>query len=226
MTSHVIAIRPEPGLAQTLARAQALGIEVTGEPMFKVEPRDWQLPDPLDFDGVLIGSANAIRHGGAQISQLVHLPAFAVGRSTALLAKEHGFRIARTGQGGLQDLLDVLPDTPIRLLRLAGSDHVPLVLRKNQRIVERIVYKSAALTMPDILTHTLKNDAVVMLHSARAAEHFTSECNRIGIDRRNVRLAVFGPRVAEAAGSGWLETAVADQPSDAALLALVQKMCK
>ena len=222
----ILCIRPEPGLSGTIARGAEQGLTIIGIPLFEIEPLEWMLPEDEDFDGVLLGSANAIRHGGDQLKHLSHLPVYAVGETTAKLAQEAGFTVALAGKGGLQALLDTLPARPIRLLRLAGQDNVPLSPASWQKIVDRVVYRSSARSAPDQLKARLAEGAIVLLHSARAAEHFTNECNRMGVDRSGIALAVLGTRIAEAAKGGWNEVAVAPAPTDAALLAMIQKMCK
>ena len=65
MSGFVLAVRPEPGLAATMAAGKAIGLNMIGYPLFEVRPLAWKCPDPTEFDALLIGSANAIRHGGA-----------------------------------------------------------------------------------------------------------------------------------------------------------------
>ena len=60
----VIAIRPEPGLSATVERGRKLGLAIERCPLFEVRPVRWEAPDAARFDVLLIGSANAIRHGG------------------------------------------------------------------------------------------------------------------------------------------------------------------
>lgn len=223
MQQQVIAIRPEPGLSQTIERAAELGLLVTGHALFEVRPVDWMAPDDLAFDGLLIGSANAVRHGGPQLALLLDLPVYAVGETTAKVAEEAGFRVTMVGQGGLQAMLDALASKAIRFLRLAGHDHVALTPPRSHTIVDRVVYRSHAVAASEALADALGQGAIVTLHSALAVEHFSNECKRLDIDRANIRIAALGSRIADAVGEGWAEIAVAPQPSDAALLALIGK---
>ena len=117
----VLCLRPEPGLSATISHGAALGLEITGCPLSRIEPVQWDAPDPAAFDALLAGSANIFRHGGASLARLRDLPVLAVGATTATAAREAGFCVARTGRGGLQNLLDDLalePDSPKRFLRL------------------------------------------------------------------------------------------------------------
>ncbi|QIQ85545.1 uroporphyrinogen-III synthase [Erythrobacter sp.] len=217
MTRRVIAVRPEPGLAATLARAREMGLEAEGEALFEVRPRDWTAPDPGAIDALLVGSANAFAHGGEQLARFTDKPVHAVGEKTAEAARAAGFAVASTGAGGLQNVLDALPP-PARLLRVAGAKHVPLDAPQGISIATVIAYESAPLPLSESLAASLGEGALVLLHSGEAARHFASECRRLGVDRAALDLAALAPRVAEAAGEGWRAVHVAPEPSDAALL--------
>lgn len=220
----IFAIRPEPGLQSTLQAARELGLAIIGRPLFEVVPLRWEAPDPADFDGLLVGSANAIRHGGMQLESLASLPVHAVGKTTAEVAEEAGFPVATTGKGGLQQLIDGLRGEH-RLLRLAGSEHVALDVPANLSVTTRIVYDVRAIPLTGSDEISLRAaEPLVLLHSAAAARHFASEVDRRGLDRSRIALACIGPRVAEPVGDGWRAVRSAPQPDDAALLALARDM--
>ena len=100
---------------------RALGLGAVAVPLFEVEPLAWQVPDVDRFDGLLLTSANAIRHGGEGLEALRTLPVYAVGEATADAAREASFAIATTGEAGIDRLLDAIPDD-LRLLHLCGED--------------------------------------------------------------------------------------------------------
>ena len=224
MSLPVIAIRPEPGCAATLAAARDMGLAVEGWPLFAVRPVGWDSPPPDSFDALLLGSANALRHGGPQLANFRGKRAYAVGAATAAAARAAGLEVAATGSGGLQALLDREP-LPPRLLRLAGAEHVPLIPPAGSEIATRIVYESAALPLPLRVSERLAEGALVLLHSAAAARHFAGECERLSIPRVAIALAALGPRIAEEAGLGWRAVRWPSRTCDAALLALAAKMC-
>jgi uroporphyrinogen-III synthase len=220
----IFVIRPEPGLQATLQGARDMGLAAVGMPLFEVLPLRWQAPDPADFDALLLGSANALRHGGQALEQYRHLPVHAVGTATAEAAQEAGFAVDRVGEGGLQAVLDANA-RPIRYLRLGGVETVPLEPGKHS-ITERDVYEVRALPISGSAQVSLRaGSPCVLLHSAAAARHFAAEVDRLGLDRGAIQLACIGPRVAAAAGDGWARVDSAPQPSDAALLALARDMC-
>jgi len=219
-------VRPEPGASATLQAARALGMEAEAHPIFVVRPIPWAPVPREEIDAVILGSANAIRHGGTALEDLRGLPAYCVGQTTATVAQAAGFTIAGIGTGGLQNVLDALAPEHRRLLRLAGVTYVPLTLPPGVTMTTREVYASVPTPLDTLLAHALQAPTVVLLHSGEAADHFAAICAKAMIDRARIALAVIGPRVAQMAGTGWARIETADQPSDTALLALAREMCQ
>lgn len=225
MNLPLFAIRPEPGLSTTVEAARALGLEIEGEPLSQIRPIPWDAPDPSGFDGLLLGSANAVRHGGPGLARYRGKPALVVGDATAAEARAAGFEIGRTGTGGLQQLLDGLGGRRLRLLRIAGQDHVPLDLPPGIAVETRIAYANVPLALPGAFAERLRGGGVVLLHSAAAAGHFSLECERLAIRKEGLRLAALAARIAEAAGGGWDRVESAKEPREALLLAMARHMC-
>lgn len=219
-------VRPQPGCEASVEAARQRGLEAYGFPLFEVRPLDWDLPEADSYDALLIGSANALRHGGPALGAFAGRPAYAVGESTAQTCRGAGLEVVVSGTGGLQDMLSRADPAHTRLLRLAGAARVPLDAPPGVSIIERIVYVSEPLTMPGELTDKLRKPAVIALHSAEAARHVLAQCTAHGIDISQISLACIGPRVAVAAGPGWRSVLAASLPSEAALLALADEMCK
>ena len=228
----LLVVRPQPGNAATLAAAKALGLEAYGDPLFEIVPVAGTPPPSAHFDAVLIGSANVLRHGSEALARYVALPAYVVGKVTAETASQAGFAVAAVGSGGLQALTAKLAaDGRRRVLRLAGAEHVPLEVSPDTRIVTVVVYEARPLPLSAASAVLLRDDTVVMLHSAAAARHFAEECDRKAIARASIALACLGARIAEAAGAGrsdggWASVASAQRPDDTALLALAARMCQ
>lgn len=222
----IIAIRPQPGCTATVEAGRALGLAIAPHPLFAIEPVAWDAPDPCAIDALLIGSANAVRHGGAGLAQFIAKPVYAVGGATAEAARAAGFTVAATGSGGLQGVIDQNVAPSLTLLRLAGDEHVPLTIPAQMRIITRIVYRSQPQPLGAGLAAILGTGALVLLHSAAAARHFAGECDRLGVPRSAIALAALGPRIAQAAGGGWASAHSAVTPCEADLLALVGEMCQ
>lgn len=224
---RIFTIRPSPGDRATVERAAHQGLAVEARPLFSAEPAAWSVPDPSDFDAVLLGSANALRHGGAGLSMLTNLPALCVGQTSAEAATNAGFDVVATGARGMQSLLPHAKARQMhRLLRLSGEAHVPLDVPEGIEIDTRIVYRIAAHPIDAAFASLLADGALVLLHSGEAARHFAQECERLGLARGRIALACFAPRIADMAGLGWADCRTAPAPDDSALLELAKQMCQ
>jgi uroporphyrinogen-III synthase len=220
MSLRPLALRPEPGLRATLDKGRAMGLAIVGHALSEIRPVAWECPDPGTIDGLLIGSANAILHGGPGLAQLCAKPVFAVGEATAAAARTAGFTVAMTGSGGLQGVLDAVP-APCRLLRIAGEEHVPLTPPEGVTVAEVIAYRSVALPLDPAAPLLASGEALVLLHSAGTARHFAAECDRLDLPRGTIALAALGPRIAAAAGPGWRAVHTAARPDESTILQLV-----
>jgi len=212
---RVLVLRPEPGASETLARARKMGLDAVSIPLFEVEPIAWELPDPRIFDGVLLTSANAARLAGERLSELTHLPVYAVGEATAEAARNAGLDVVGTGDSGVDNLLDSIAPG-VRLLHLAGEDRrVPALVHDVTQIA---VYRSKPVAAPDLAD---VRAAIALIHSPRAALRFAELVS----DRSSVAIAAISPAAAQAAGHGWEFVDVAERPADDALLALAARLC-
>src|SRR5437762_659646 len=120
--TRVLVLRPEPGASVTAERARRQGLDAVAVPLFVVEPVGWRAPDPGAFEGLLLTSANAVRHGGEQVQTLRTLKVYAIGEATAKAARDAGFEIALVGDsGGVERLVGSI-DPDLRLLHLCGAD--------------------------------------------------------------------------------------------------------
>lgn len=222
----LVVIRPQPGSDASVRAAVALGLDARCFPLFFIRPLAWEPPDPDEVDALLLGSAMVLRHGGEGLKRFSGKPAYVVGETTARAASAAGFKVAGIGKGGLQQVIGQLAPSHRRLLRPCGSDRVQLDLPDGCTLIERLTYASEPQPMPDLLAALLKSGAMVLVHSAMAASHLRHECERLGVPFAKVRLAVLGPRIAEAAGGGWASIDTALQPTDEALLALAKNLCQ
>jgi len=212
--ARVLVLRPEPGASTTVERARALQLDAIAHPLFEVSPVAWQAPELSSFDGLLLTSANALRHGGDGLEALRGLKAYAVGEATAGLAREAGFDIAATGEAGVQRLLaSIEPD--LRLLHLCGAERQDAG-EVRQTIVPIVAYRSIAVD-----AGKLPKADVVLVHSARAGERLAE----LAQDRPGMAVAAISRGAADAVGDGWRAVEVADAPTDDALLALAARLC-
>ena len=225
MTLPVLILRPIDGARATAARAKQLSLEPLIDPLFEIEPLDWNAPPSPGFDALMLTSANAIKFGGAGIARYEKLPVLAVGEATASAARKAGFSIQETGRGGAQALLDSLKNGQYpKILRLAGKPHVTLKAADRQ-ITVREVYQSLALPLGKKAKGTLVNETAVLLHSPRAAKKLTDNMQQAGLDRSNCHIIAISEQTALAAGDGWKSMNWAEQPDDDTLLSLAARLC-
>lgn len=226
MSRPLALLRPEPGWSASAAAARAAGLTVVGHPLFEGEPLPWS-PPVAQFDALLVASGAVFRHGGPQLAGLRSLPVHAVGEATAQAARAAGFSVDRTGPGALQQLLDANAGAATRYLRLAGEERVTVEPHPGQSVVEIAVYRMNPLAVsPAFASALAERRPLVALHSAAAARHFAAEIDRLAIPRGTLFLVAIGPRVSEAAGIGWAAVHIADDLSEAALLAKAAALCK
>ncbi len=221
----LLILRPQPGADATAARAAAMGLEATIAPLFHLRPIDWQAPEASEVDCVLLTSANACRLGGEQVARFANLPCYAVGEATADAARSAGFRGVRTGPGdGAAALRMMIEDGAERPLHLSGREHIPL---DNPRIVRRIVYAAEEVpALPTPAVGAVRDGALALVHSPRAAFVFGKLVDLAGLDRSRTCLVAISEAAAAAAGLGWRKVATAPGPRDEALLELAAKLCK
>lgn len=214
-------LRPEPGATATCAAAIAAGLDPIAITLFKIEPVAWEAPDIAKYDGLLLTSVNAIRHGGPRLDKLCGLPVYAVGASTAMAATQAGLAVSFTGDGGVDDLLGVV-DPGLRLLHLCG-EHRREPLAPAQSITTLFAYRAEAIASPDLAEAA---GAVVAVHSQRAGARFAELASKAALDKSAVAIVAISTEVARATGAGWEQTLVAGAPNDTALLALAAPLCK
>ncbi len=215
MTRMVVVLRPEPGNTRTATALRTLGLEVRQVPLFAVVPVYWTPPNPTGFDGLLLTSANAVRHGGTGLDLFKRLPVVAVGAATAAAASEAGFAVAVAGGENARAVVAEARDRGFaRLLHLAGRERAP-----TEDGVEAVtVYASDAVPVPADVARSCE-DTVVLVHSARAATRLAELVDGAGADRSRIALVAISRAVGDAAGTGWGAVSIAPEPSDSAVVA-------
>ena len=205
------------GASATVERAREQGLDAFALPLFEIVPLDWDPPDASQFDGILLTSVNALRHGGGGLKALLGLPAYAVGEATAKAARAAGFAIAATGTAGIESLLGSI-DRGLRLVHPCGRDRIE-VQSARQSITPVPVYEARAIAVTGLKR---LEGCVIMIHSPRAARRLAELVD----DRSSMAIAAISPAVAEAAGADWGKVEAANVPTDRALLALAARLCK
>lgn len=219
--TRLLVLRPEPGAAATVARAQALGLEAVSAPLFAINACAWDPADPAAHDAVMLTSANAVRHAGAALMLYHRLPVYAVGASTAAAARAAGFGDIQSGPGDAAALLAVMAAKGVtRPLHLTGEAHTDS-RHPGIAITRRIVYSADPIaSLPTIAQTAIAAGSIVLLHSSAAAALLATLVR----DRAGVAIAAISQAAADAAGEGWRAKAIAATANDAALLAAAQSI--
>jgi uroporphyrinogen-III synthase len=220
----LLMLRPEPGAAVTLARATAAGFQAVAAPIFTIVPVAWDAPDAAQHDALMLTSANAVREAGAALAFYRELRVYAVGEATAHAAIEAGFADIHAGSKDAASLVVAMAKDGItRPLHLAGREHSALADAPFP-ITRRIVYAANPVAaLPAAALAALARNAVVLLHSPRAAKVFVDLLGEAEIDAAAVSIAAISPAAAE---GPWREIAIADAPHDGALLAAAARLCE
>lgn len=215
MSRRALVLRPAPGNARTCAALSAAGVDAVAVPLFSVVPCAWDVPDPGDFDALLLTSANAVRHAGDGLARLATLPVLAVGAATARAASAAGLRVEHVGAADAASVV-AHAGPARRLLHLAGRDRIAMPVAH-----AITVYASAPLPVAAEAMRAAV-DGVVLLHSIRAAARFATLAREL--PRARIRVATLSAAIAAAVGTGWGAVAVAARPTDAALVAAATRL--
>lgn len=218
MTRPALVLRPEPGNADTAARLEAAGLTVIRLPLFEIVALPWT-PPVADYDALLLTSANAVRKAGEGLLSYRNLPVVAVGSATAEAAAAAGLSVKAVGEtDGVAAVALAHRHGWWRILRLTGKHRTPI-----DGITDVAVYASEERQMA-VGALAAAEGSVALLHSTRAAQYFGALIERAGIARESVRLAAISDKVARAAGAGWGGCAIAELPSDEALIAIARNL--
>ncbi len=218
----IILLRPIEGALQSAQIARDIGLEPIIAPASEIRPLSWDAPSASKFDAIMITSANALRINQEKVTPYRHLPFYAVGQATAKLAKQMGFTIAGLGSGGAKALWPLLEqDSRQHVLRLVGTDHIPIA---SDKITSIITYKAMALPIHiDLQTLLQKNDSphIFAFHSARAVQIFADYMHSFhSFDPSQHYAAALAPSIGKALtqhiNQPWKEVIISPQADDKA----------
>ncbi|PSJ62019.1 uroporphyrinogen-III synthase [Pseudaminobacter soli (ex Li et al. 2025)] len=179
MARRVLVTRPEPGASATASRLRDAGFESVVLPLSQTQALRVDLSVvPESVGAVAVTSANAIRHASLElIAKLAGKRCFAVGRKTAIAARNAGFSDVVEGPGeavGLAQLVSAeLPENAM-LVYLTGRVRLPDFERSLASSGHRLsvieTYDTVFVTDATLPDGPL--DAV-LLYSAKAAQAFS-----------------------------------------------------
>ncbi len=231
---RLIVTRPDPDAAPLIAALEAAGIATLHQPVFAIRFRKAQLPDLSGCQALVVTSRNGVRalaaSGGG--SDLHSLPLFAVGDSSAALAREAGFADVRSADGDVHDLAALIRKSlnPAAgwLLHAAGSrvarDLGGLLGEDGYAVRREILYRAEAVRRLNDGCRTAlgegKADGAVF-YSPRSAITFASLVEEAGLSAACASMTAFclSAAVADAfAGLCWRQVIVAPHPRQDALV--------
>ncbi len=231
---RLIVTRPDPDAAPLIAALENAGIATLHQPVFTIRFRQEELPDLSGCQAIIVTSRNGVRaltrvraEAGA-----FSLPVFAVGDSSAALAREAGFGTVYSADGDVHDLAVLIrhrlkPDDGW-LLHAAGSrvarDLGGVLADEGYRVHREVLYRAEAAGHLDNTCRTAlaegKADGAVF-YSPRSAVTFASLVQAAGLSAACARMTAFclSQAVADAfAGLRWQRVITASRPRQDALM--------
>lgn len=230
--ARVLVTRAEPGASETATRLRAMGHDAIVAPLLMIEP----VAASTDIDGfqaVLFTSANGVAMF-ARATPDRTLPACCVGDATGDAARTESFKDVRVAGGDVGALAAFVaasarPDAG-PLLHAAGADLAGdlkgALEARGFTVDRRIFYRAVpAEALRPAVDAALAADPpaidIVLFHSARAAQAF-ARCAKPEARLNRITALCLSDAVAAAAQArDWRAVVAAQEPREAALLALV-----
>lgn len=234
---RLLITRPLPEARRTAALLHARGHDALIAPLLSIEA----IPD-IDLGSgpwaaILLTSGNAVPAiaGYSQFDRLKALPVFTVGKRTAQAASQAGFRDVTSSDGDGADLARLvssrLAGAAAPVLYLAGSDRARDLAgdlsAKGIKAETVVVYRATASgTLPEEARAAMASGTVngALHYSRRTVAIFVECANAAGVagSIRSLTHYCLSRRAAEPlAAAGATHIIVAEQPDEAALLALI-----
>lgn len=233
---RVLVVRPLAEADRTGRRLAERGHAALLAPVLAIEPTGTEPPE-VDPEALVVTSANAVPAAIAWRGRFGARPVYAVGARTARALAEGGFARILPGEGDGRALArriaaEVRPGAA--LLHLAGRDRNPEPGRSLEaagcRVAVWEVYAArAADRLPEIIADALdagRLDAVLH-YSRRSAATLADLARAAGRGGALARLAhacLSAEAARGLAGLGPVDAAVADQPTEAALLDALDRL--
>ncbi len=230
---RLLVTRPEEGGEHSATILRARGHDVLLVPLLRIEPIARADLGAPPWSAILLSSANAARAIAAhpRMGELDLLPALAVGRRTAEVARTVGFVDVQSADGDMRDLIR------IAAVRFAGSRAPLLYLAGEERARDLagdiagvelrtvVVYRAVKLlSLPSSVGSALNENRLdgVLHFSLRSAEAYVACAQAAGLLDKALALFHFclSQRVAGAL-AGAEKVCIAERPDEAALLDLV-----
>ena len=235
MANFIITIRPEPDASRDVGWLNRYQVPAVALPVMQAKQQPFKLPDATLFQAIIFTSRHAVA-ALADLSKhesLRSLPVYAVGRSTALAARQAGFDKVTSGRGNAEGLLALIAAD---LRQDAGKILWPCATIISFDIASHLaefgfsVQQIPVYTMIPTVGHaadllarlTACSSAAVLAMSARSMALFSQMLESPEfVDQRKIITVIAGSKlIAAAAGSGWANIIVAKAPRRSRILAI------
>ena len=241
MADFIITIRPEPDASRDVDWLSRYQVPAMAVPVMRAKRQSFELPEMPPFQAIVFTSRHAVAalagiasiEKVATLGALRSLPVYAVGRRTALAARQVGFDHVITGPG---DGNALVPLMVANLNPNAGDILWPSASMISFDIASRLfdfgysvrqipVYSMVATRhiSGDLLARLAAcSSAAVVAMSTRSIEFFSQVLNTSQFEgyRKRITVIASSKAIAVAAGSGWADIIVAKAPRRSRVLAI------
>ena len=238
MADFIITIRPEPDASIDVDWLRRYQVPAMAVPVMRAEQHSFDLLDMPSFQAIIFTSRHAVAaiasiNEMAMLGALRSLPVYAVGRRTALAARQAGFDHVTTGPGDghalvpsiLADLNPNAGDILWPSANIISFDIASFLADFGYSVRQIPVYAMVAQGhISDELPARLAtcSSAAVVAMSARSMDLFSQMLNTSQSAGHRQRITVIASSkvIAAAAGSGWADIIVAKAPRRSRVLAI------
>jgi uroporphyrinogen-III synthase len=234
---RLLVTRPIEDQDQTLEALKARGLEGVCAPVMVVDRIKGALPLPADaWQGLIITSRNSLRMlSEEELAPLKGLALFCVGRKTAELACNLGFRNLVHVQGRLEGLAEVIVQrcNPaggafLYLSAVHRTGHLEKELMEQgfSCHLHRLYETCAVAHFSEVIRHAIQDGFIdgVLLYSARTAQIFMDLVERDNLTQfaQDLRYYCLSKAVAAPVEARGYPLVVAETPNETSLLVCVQ----
>ena len=238
MADFIITIRPEPDASRDVDWLRRYRVPALAVPVMRAEQTSFDLPDTLPFQAIIFTSRHAVVAISSidkmgTLTALRSLPVYAVGRRTALAARQAGFGNVTTGPGDGNALVPLIvanlnPDAGDILWPSANIISFDIASRLadfGYAVSQIPVYAIVATShISSDLSFRLAacSFAAVVAMSARSMKLFSQllHTSQFAGYRKCITVIASSKAIATAAGSGWANIIVAKAPRRSRVLAI------
>ena len=244
MADFIITIRPEPDASRDVDWLRRYQVPAMAVPVMRAEQQSFDLPDTLPFQAIIFTSRYAVAaiagiDGIASIDKMAtlaalrSLPVYAVGRRSALAARQAGFDHVTTGASDGNALVPLIvanlsPNAGDILWPSASIISFDIASRladfgysvRQIPVYAMVATRHTSIDLPARLAAC--SSAAVVAMSARSIDLFSQMLNtsQFAGYRKRITVIASSKAIAAAAGSGWAHIVVAKAPRRSRVLAI------